>query len=130
MKRDKLLLQLEKARGRLKEALDLPKESPLAIDGTIQRFEFCFELAWKTIKAFLHDDGIVCNSPRESIKEAFKFKWITDEEKWLELLDARNLTTHVYDEETSLKVYDVIVKNCAVFGLLVEALKKVATKVK
>ena len=35
---------LERALARLDEALTVPADAPLAIDGTIQRFEFAFEL--------------------------------------------------------------------------------------
>ena len=39
------------------------------LDATIQRFEFCFELAWKLMKAVLEYEGIEANSPRSCIRE-------------------------------------------------------------
>ena len=41
---------LSQALDRFDEALAVPLSNPLAIDGTIQRFEFSFELSWKAIK--------------------------------------------------------------------------------
>lgn len=58
------LNQYSQSLDRFYEAIQV-KDETLAIDGTIQRFEFTFELAWKTIKIFLQHEGILCNSPRE-----------------------------------------------------------------
>ena len=44
--------ELLSATERLKEALQ-EKENDIIIDGTLHRFEFTFELAWKTIKDYL-----------------------------------------------------------------------------
>jgi hypothetical protein len=52
-------------RQRLKEA-DL---DDMHLDATILRFGFCFELAWKLMKAILEYEGIEANSPRASICE-------------------------------------------------------------
>lgn len=53
---------------RLEEALALP---PTAIhkDATIQRFEFCFELGWKTMKLFLAEHGVACASPKDCFRK-------------------------------------------------------------
>ena len=60
--------ELFNATQRLKEALQ-EKENDIVIDGTLHRFEFTFELAWKTIKDYLEYSGIVdgIGSPREII---------------------------------------------------------------
>lgn len=49
---------LLKATERLKEALQ-EKENDIVIDGTLYRFEFTFELAWKTMKDYLEYSGII-----------------------------------------------------------------------
>lgn len=77
----------------------------LYLDATIQRFEFCFELAWKLIKAFLDYEGVEVNSPRSAIRKAFQTELITDAEAWLDMLEKRNLPSHTYDEETAEKIY-------------------------
>ena len=96
MKKDKLLTQFADANKRLQEALDTPLTEALALDGTIQRFEFTFELAWKTLKVFLEDQGMICRSPKACFKDAFKIGWIDNEDSWISLLQARNMTSHVY----------------------------------
>ena len=46
------LRKFNQAITRLGEAIE-EKESDLKIDATIQRFEFTFELSWKTLKRVL-----------------------------------------------------------------------------
>ena len=60
------------ATERLKEALN-EEITDIVIDGVLHRFEFTFELAWKTMKDYLEYQGIIgkIGSPREIIKEAF-----------------------------------------------------------
>lgn len=41
-------------------------------DGVIQRFEFCTELAWKTVREYLIEQGYAdINSPKSVMKTAF-----------------------------------------------------------
>ena len=80
----------------------------LYLDGVIQRFEFCFELSWKLMKAYLSFEGIESNSPRSSIRESFKIGLITEAENWLDMLEKRNLSSHTYDEETAIEIYQHI----------------------
>ncbi len=73
MKRFKERLEdLQKAVQRLEEALQ-EEQTNLVIDGVLHRFEFTFELAWKTMKDYLEYQGISekIGSPREVIKESF-----------------------------------------------------------
>ncbi|NTV66867.1 MAG: nucleotidyltransferase [Chlorobaculum sp.] len=75
--------------------------SDLELEGLIQRFEFSFELAWKTMKDFLEDSGIqiVPVTPKSVIKEAFAAKVIDDGQGWIDMMLERNLLTHTYDEK-------------------------------
>lgn len=100
---------LIKATARLEEALD-EKISDLAIDGVLHRFEFTFELAWKTMKDYLEYQGISekIGSPREIIKQSFSIGLIDNGEIWLKMMLARNTLSHLYDEETSREIYDDI----------------------
>lgn len=104
-KTNQSLENLGKALARLEEALAIPSPSGVVIDGTIQRFEFCLELFWKTLKRLLQDEGIIVNTPKETLKAAFQNHWLHDETAWLEMLNDRNLTSHVYDEEMALRIY-------------------------
>jgi len=102
------LVKLEAALKRLGEALAEDNSNPLFIDGTIQRFEFVFELTWKTLKRALEVEGLVCQTPRETLKTAFQAGWINTEELWLQMLDDRNLTSHTYEEPTATQIYENI----------------------
>ena len=93
------LLRLQTA---LKKEVDL---DDMYLDATIQRFEFCFELAWKLMKAILEYEGIEANSPRSSIREGWKQGLISDAEEWLDMMEKRNLSSHTYDENVARDIY-------------------------
>ena len=77
--------------------------------GAIQFFEMCTELAWKLMKDYLEAQGYVdVASPRAAIKQAFNSGIIDDGHAWLRLLNDRNLTSHVYDENTAEKIYQLV----------------------
>lgn len=60
-------------------------------DSIIKKFEYTFELAWKTIKEYLEKEGYEeINSPRKVLKQAFEINLIKDEEIWSNMLEARN----------------------------------------
>ena len=97
--------------ARLREALDDYGKMPLDSirDGVIQRFEFCTELAWKTMREYLIDQGYTeLNSPKAVVKQAFAFGMIQDQAAWIALLNDRNLTSHVYDESTAKLIFNRI----------------------
>ncbi|MEK6731720.1 MAG: HI0074 family nucleotidyltransferase substrate-binding subunit [Pseudomonadota bacterium] len=99
------LVNLENALSRLREALQEPHHNALIIDGTIQRFEFVLELYWKTLKRLLANEGIEANTPKETLKKAYAAKWIDNETAWLQMLNDRKATSHIYDEETAQRIY-------------------------
>ncbi len=68
-------------------------------EGLIQRFEYTFELAWKTVKDYLEYQEVLVTFPREVIKSAFHHGLIEDGEIWMDMLEKRNLLAHTYDEE-------------------------------
>ena len=77
-------------------------------DGLIQRFEFTVELAWKSLKEYLEDQGTVLSitSPRAVLKDAYAAGVIMDADVWDEIIRSRNVTSHVYDEKTAIEVAD------------------------
>lgn len=100
--------QFEAAVSRLREALEDYRSTPLSSvrDGVIQRFEFCAELAWKTMREYLLDQGYTeINSPKAVIRQAFAYGMIEDAEGWVRLMNDRNLTSHVYDEKTAEEIF-------------------------
>lgn len=107
MKQEKLTAQIkqfEKAASRLAETLAL-KPTQVHQDATIQRFEFTFELAWKAIQSFAFQKGVKVISPKDSIRIAAQLGLIEDIDQWFDFLDARNLSSHIYDEKMAKAVY-------------------------
>mgnify|MGYP001331178689 CR=1 FL=1 len=101
--------------SRLAEAVAQP-ESELIRDATIQRFEFTFEVVWKTLKLYLERQGHECGGPRPTLKKAFAENLIPTPEEadiWLQMLEDRNLTSHAYDEALANRIYQHIVHDYA-----------------
>lgn len=63
----------------------------------VQSFEVCFEIAWKCIKDYMDEKGIVAIYPREVIKEAFNKDTIQNAQLWMDMLETRNSTSHEYN---------------------------------
>lgn len=105
---------LEKAYNRLQEAIDETSKNDVnddvLIDGVLHRFEFTFELAWKTMKDYLEYQGIIdkIGSPRGVIQQAFSSGLVEDGEVWLDMMLSRNELSHLYDEQESRDIYDKI----------------------
>ena len=68
-------------------------------EGVIQRFEYTFELAWKSMKDYLEENGVLIApvTPRQVVKDAFAAKLIEDGQIWIDMLNHRNLLSHTYD---------------------------------
>ena len=81
-------------------------ETDLEIDGAIKRFELCYELAWKLIKEYLANIGIICNNPRECFKQAYINGLIESEKQWLMMIDDRNKLVHSYDFSDSREIFE------------------------
>ena len=83
--------------------------SDLEKEGTIQRFEYTWELAWNVLKDYLQNEGITLSeiTPKKVIRAAFQANVIADGEMWMQALDARNKMSHTYDFE---KFEEVIVQ--------------------
>ena len=124
------LQNFQKAIERLREAVVGVQQLPdnrIMQDGLIQRFEFTFELAWKTSKVKLESQGLFdAVSPKMVLKELYSLKWIDDETTWLEMLKDRNMTSHVYDEHIADEITDrVMNKYLKVFEELFNKLNSV-----
>lgn len=106
-KREKLQMAL----ARLEESLAAYDETPTSVvrDGVIQRFEFCTELAWKSAREYLLDQGYTeINSPKSVMRQAYADGLISDQTGWLKLLEDRNLTSHIYSDETACDIFQRI----------------------
>jgi nucleotidyltransferase substrate binding protein (TIGR01987 family) len=100
---------LKKAYQQFSDAVSIvDKLSVLEKEGMVQRFEYTFELTWKTLKDFLDAKNVDARYPREVIKKAFEYEIIEDGEVWLEMLEQRNMMAHTYSEEIFTKAVQMI----------------------
>ena len=119
----KSLVNYENAAKQLAKALNEP-ESEFIRDASIQRFEFTYELLWKTIKVFLEEmHGVRTVSPRQVFKEAFALELIDNEEMFLEMIEARNLLSHTYNENQASEIYRKLPSFLESFNLVLEKLQ-------
>ena len=65
----------------------------------MKSFELAFELSWKTLQSFFKSQGYIeISSPKGIIKEAFNKDVIKNGQLWIDMLDARNRLSHIYNE--------------------------------
>jgi len=99
------LKSFEKALLQLGDALE-ESESPIVRDACLQRFDFSYELLWKTLKIFLEEiHGVRAVSPRQVFKEAFALSIIDEELTFVEMIESRNTLSHTCNEEQAAKIY-------------------------
>lgn len=108
----------QKALMRLSEAVDVLNsqdivnvlELTLLKEGLIQRFEYTHELAWKVMKDYLEYQGYVdIRGSRDAIRKSLELNIISDR-RWMSTIEARNLTSHNYDDETAENIYGEIIE--------------------
>jgi nucleotidyltransferase substrate binding protein (TIGR01987 family) len=121
--------ELQNAVKRLQEAVAQP-ETDLVRDAVIQRFEFTFELVWKSLKLYLERQGLDCGGPRSTLKKAFAEGLIDTPEEadvWLRMLEDRNLTSHAYDEALATQIYRHVVEDyAALMGQMAGRIEKLS----
>jgi nucleotidyltransferase substrate binding protein (TIGR01987 family) len=74
------------------------------LDLIVKRFEFTYEMSWKALKRYLEFLGFEPKSPRGTFQEAYAQQIITDQNIWLEMIEQRNLTAHIYDESEIMQI--------------------------
>ncbi len=79
-------------------------------DSNIQRFEYSFEISWKFMKYILEkfDSEIETRSPRQVLKTAFRIWYIDNLNKWFEMIEYRNKTSHEYEEDIADDLFEKI----------------------
>jgi len=94
-----------KALTKLGEAVEIWQQhelSELEKEGLIQRFEYTYELAWKTLQDLLKFKGYQdIAGPVPVISQAFQDGYIEDGPLWMQMKKARDLSSHTYDEGTA-----------------------------
>ena len=108
---------LENTINRLGEVLkryEREKTDDVVRDSVIQRFEFTYSIALKTLRKYFIERAFVIDdvnnlSFNEMIRITSKLNLIkSDLEKWTQYRTMRNLTSHTYDEEIALKVVGIV----------------------
>jgi nucleotidyltransferase substrate binding protein (TIGR01987 family) len=102
------------ALARLADVVALQYERKLneyECDSLIKRFEFSYEMAWKLMMSFEKENGIegILGS-KDVVRHAQAMQLIDNGEAWMDMIDARNKTSHVYDEQMANDVADDIIK--------------------
>ena len=80
-------------------------------EGLIQRFEYTHELAWKVMKDYAEYQGYTnIQGSRDAFRKALEIGLIEDE-RWMDSIKDRNLTSHNYDDETAQTILSAIIEN-------------------
>lgn len=83
--------------------------SELEQQGLVQGFEFTHELAWNVLKDYLEEMGITdIIGSRGATREAFKNGLLEDGEAWMEMIKARNLSSHTYNPAIAEEIVEDI----------------------
>ena len=99
---NKALQQLSKfiAKGELNE---------LEKQGLIQSFEYCYELAWNTIKDFYESQGEMgIQGSRDAIRLAFRRGLIENGDAWMDMMKSRTLTSYTCNEDVAEEISKAI----------------------
>jgi nucleotidyltransferase substrate binding protein (TIGR01987 family) len=94
----------QKAINQLSKFIDKENLNELEDQGLIQSFEYTHELAWNVMKDFLQFEGIQnIIGYRIATREAFSKGLISNGQVWMNMIESRNRTVHIY-EESILKI--------------------------
>ena len=100
----KALKQLASGIELLDTNYNIPEIKDIVNDGLIQRFEFTHELAWNVMKDYAAYQGnYEIRGSRDAIRFALKENLISDT-RWMNTINARNLTSHDYNEDTANQI--------------------------
>jgi nucleotidyltransferase substrate binding protein (TIGR01987 family) len=104
----KALVRLSEAVNLLNDNISEGSEFDLLKEGLIQRCEYTHELAWKVMKDYLEYQGYVdIRGSRDAIRKSLELNILSDR-RWMATIEARNLTSHNYDDETADNIYNEI----------------------
>jgi nucleotidyltransferase substrate binding protein (TIGR01987 family) len=98
----------KKALKTLDDAMVSPPASELERDGMIQRFKYCLEISWNSAKKILEFQGYKVDTPRNIFRELARIGWINNPDEWIEFLESRNKTSHMYHEEIANELFGII----------------------
>ncbi len=105
----------KKALAKLGEAAEhgsADELSELEKEGLIQRFEFTYELAWKTLQDLMREKGYLdIAGPNPVIEQAFQDGYLKEGETWKKMKKSRELSSHTYNSETAKEIAKNIIES-------------------
>jgi len=96
------------ALAQLRSFLSVPVVSDRDRAGVIQAFEFTFETTWKMLKAIAESEGLTAESPKRALAAGYRLGILDDEATWLDMLQHRNLTSHVYHAQLAREIFEAV----------------------
>ncbi len=117
---------LESLRKAITRSLANPADEEVR-DAVIQRFEYTYELAWKTLARYLEGEGVrevTVFSKKDLFREAATRKLIAGSESWFSYQKARNETSHTYNPEKAKEVHSKAVAFAQEAGKLLDVLQR------
>ncbi len=88
--------------------------SELEQQGLIQGFEFTHELAWNLLKDYLEHQGIQnITGCRDATRLGFQNGLISEGDIWMDMIKARNQSSHTYNLEQAKAIADDIIHRFA-----------------
>ena len=122
--------ELSKAISTLDEALEFAEATKsnltqfkIARDASIQRFKYCIEISWKVSMKKLDSQT---KFSKQAVREMARADLISSAETWLDFIEARNNTSHSYDEDVARSVFTQILNFQKEVKVLYRSLEKLA----
>ncbi len=115
---------VEDALKNLREALQIKNPSKLERDGTVQRFEYSYELVWKLASRILKENEVNAEVPKSVFRELGRLAWIDNVETWIDFQKSRNETSHEYGETLAQKSYQLADKFLPIAEKLIVILRQ------
>ena len=129
---EKAFSSLEETINSLQDQIWFQSQSAIIQDtliaGTIQKFEFVYELAIKMLKRQLkkiasNDQDIDSTEFRDILRLSAQYGLIENIDDWLDYRKMRNITSHTYDENKAQQVYNGIANFLESSRFLLQQLK-------
>lgn len=119
----KLLEPFEQSLASLKEIYVPQTDSVILRDAIILRFQYSIEMAWKTSKKVIEDQGLEADSPKNVMRVLAKINLIESAEPWIDFVNARNLIVHTYNQDTAMEVFTKVSRFVELAEALLHKLK-------
>lgn len=126
--------KFEKAFSKYREIVNSPQlfdflNEELIVEIGTKRFEYTFEILWKTLKEYLRLEGIDCSTPLRCFKEAFKAGLIDEKYEFIfiDMVEKRNEIVHVYDFAQAKDIYEFI-KSDELFSAIEDVYEKLRSE--